>query len=106
MFAVNIRGYFYCARACIPHMVANQSTSAQGHCCGKIVHIASITAWGILPNLLDYVSTEGAVISFTRALKRRGTLEGLANAVLLLISPRSDFITGQTLVVDGGWVMA
>jgi NAD(P)-dependent dehydrogenase (short-subunit alcohol dehydrogenase family) len=148
VFAINIRGYFFCARACIPHMIKNQAATAQDHCCGKIVNIASITAWGILANLLDYVSAKGAVISFTRglarevgpqnitvnaiapgafptdaekihpdpegytrfilerqALKRRGTVEDLANAVTFLASPRSDFITGQTLIVDGGWIM-
>ena len=37
-------------------------------------------------------------------LKRRGTSADIANAVLFLVSPLSDFITGQTLLVDGGWV--
>jgi NAD(P)-dependent dehydrogenase (short-subunit alcohol dehydrogenase family) len=148
VFAVNVKAYFLCARACVPHMLRQQAATPANHCCGKIVNIASITAWGILPNLLDYVSTKGAVISFTRglareigpqnitvnaiapgafptdaekihpdpenynryildrqALKRRGTAEDLANAVVFLASPRSDFITGHTLVVDGGWVM-
>jgi NAD(P)-dependent dehydrogenase (short-subunit alcohol dehydrogenase family) len=38
-----------------------------------------------------------------QSLKRRGTSNDIANAVLFLTSPMSDFITGQTLVVDGGW---
>ena len=40
-----------------------------------------------------------------QALKRRGRPEDIAQALLFLCSDRSGFITGQTLNVDGGWVM-
>jgi 3-oxoacyl-[acyl-carrier protein] reductase len=40
-----------------------------------------------------------------QALQRRGTPTDIANAVLFFASPLSDFVTGQTLLVDGGWVM-
>ncbi len=36
-------------------------------------------------------------------LGRIATPSDVANAVLFLISERADFITGHTLVVDGGW---
>ncbi len=140
VFAVNIKGYYLCARATYPHMKARGG--------GKIVNISSVTfALGKWDKLLHYVSTKGAVVGFTRALarelgaerinvnciapgafptdaekihpdpegynrfvlenqmiKRRGMPEDIANAVLFLVSPLSDFITGQMLVVDGGWV--
>lgn len=41
----------------------------------------------------------------SQALKRRGSFEELAAAVSFLAGPESSFITGQTLNVDGGWVM-
>lgn len=34
---------------------------------------------------------------------RAATVEDIANAVLFLVSPESRHITGQSLVVDGGW---
>ena len=37
-----------------------------------------------------------------RSIKRRQTPQDLTGAVLYLASPDSDFVTGQTLVVDGG----
>ena len=36
-------------------------------------------------------------------LGRLGTVEDLVPAAVFLASPESDFITGQTLYVDGGW---
>lgn len=38
-------------------------------------------------------------------LKRIGDVKDIANAALFLASNQSDYITGQTLVVDGGMVM-
>ena len=62
VLAVNLKGYFLCARAAFPHL------QASGH--GRIVNLASITAFIGLTHLLDYVSSKGAVISFTRSLAR------------------------------------
>jgi NAD(P)-dependent dehydrogenase (short-subunit alcohol dehydrogenase family) len=41
----------------------------------------------------------------TRALKREEDPQDLVGACVFFASPESDFITGQTLVVDGGQVM-
>jgi 3-oxoacyl-[acyl-carrier protein] reductase len=41
----------------------------------------------------------------TRALQRLQTPEDLVGAIAFFASPDSDFITGQTLVVDGGACM-
>jgi 3-oxoacyl-[acyl-carrier protein] reductase len=40
-----------------------------------------------------------------QALKRRGVPEDIVGAVVFLASDDSSFVTGQTLVVDGGWLM-
>jgi len=40
-----------------------------------------------------------------QAIQRRGTPEDIANILMFLASDASSFITGQTINVDGGWVM-
>lgn len=40
-----------------------------------------------------------------QALKRRGTPDDIANLTMFLASDASSFITGQTINIDGGWVM-
>lgn len=40
-----------------------------------------------------------------QSIKRRGTPYDIASALMFLTSQESSFITGQTLNVDGGWVM-
>ncbi|NWK98366.1 oxidoreductase [Sphingobium lactosutens] len=41
-----------------------------------------------------------------QAVKRRGTAADIAHAIAFLAAEEAGFITGQTLHVNGGWVMA
>ena len=60
--ATNLKGYFLCARAAAPHLKAGGR--------GRIVNVASITFFGGIPMLLDYVASKGGIVAFTRALAR------------------------------------
>ena len=62
LMAVNVKGPFLCACAVVPHMRAGNY--------GRIVNIASGTAYKGTPNFLHYVTSKGAVIAMTRALAR------------------------------------
>jgi len=37
--------------------------------------------------------------------KRMGRPEDIANAIVFLASDKADYITGQIIVVDGGWTL-
>jgi len=58
----NLKGYFLCARAAYPHLKASGS--------GRVINVASVTFFGGVPFLLDYVASKGGVVGFTRALAR------------------------------------
>jgi NAD(P)-dependent dehydrogenase (short-subunit alcohol dehydrogenase family) len=62
MLAVNTVGVFLCCRAVAPHMRARKR--------GRIINVASGTAFKGAPFLLHYIASKGAVISMTRALAR------------------------------------
>jgi NAD(P)-dependent dehydrogenase (short-subunit alcohol dehydrogenase family) len=139
VMAVNVRGIFLMAKHVAPHMIAQRY--------GKIINIGSGTAARGIPHMLHYVTSKGAVTSFTRALSRElgahnicvntlapgftisdsvveqnpGHLASarepsiqrralkrdevpadLVGTLIFLASAESDFITGQTLAVDGG----
>lgn len=138
VMAVNVRGPFLMVKHVAPHMIARKS--------GKIINIASGTAYKGLPNFLHYVTSKGAMVSFTRALsrelgahniavntlapglilsdtglqntahlddardkvvqsraiKRDGFPEDSTGALVFLASGESDFMSGQTVAVDGG----
>lgn len=135
---VNVLGPFLMAKAVLPSMRALGG--------GRIINIASTTAFKGTSNLLHYTTSKGAVVAMTRALARelgrdqilvnavapgftvsdgvnehaaamaamRTNAPGaralgremvpddLVGAVRFLAGPLSGFMTGQTLVVDGG----
>jgi len=71
-FRTNIFAQFFLAKAAIPHM-------REG---GAIVNTASATAFAGSPHLLDYSSTKGAVVAFTRSLSGSAVKQGIrVNAV-------------------------
>jgi NAD(P)-dependent dehydrogenase (short-subunit alcohol dehydrogenase family) len=74
VLAVNLKGYYLCARACFASM------AARGH--GRIINLSSVTFFVGFENLLDYVSSKGGVIGFTRALAKEVGPEGITvNAI-------------------------
>jgi NAD(P)-dependent dehydrogenase (short-subunit alcohol dehydrogenase family) len=70
----NLKGYFLCARAAYP------SLKERGH--GRIINLASLTFFTGFALLLDYVSSKGGVVGFTRSLAREIGPEGITvNAI-------------------------
>jgi NAD(P)-dependent dehydrogenase (short-subunit alcohol dehydrogenase family) len=57
-FQTNLFGYFYLTQAAMPHLKAGAA----------IVNTTSVTAYRGSPQLLDYSSTKGAIVAFTRSL--------------------------------------
>jgi 3-oxoacyl-[acyl-carrier protein] reductase len=74
VLATNLTGYFLCARSAFPYI------QPRGH--GRIINIASITFFGGWGMLLDYVTSKGGIVAFTRALAREIGPEGVnVNAI-------------------------
>jgi len=140
LFAVNVKGVFFCSQAVAIEMRKRKK--------GKIINISSIAAIGAQASLSAYSSTKGAVLTMTRVfalelagdnvqvnailpgttdtgmakaamvdpewtrqitegipMKRLGETRDLLGAVLFFASSDSDYCTGQTLIVDGGYSM-
>jgi 3-oxoacyl-[acyl-carrier protein] reductase len=69
---------------------------------------------GVAPGLIDTPLTRrlfGSSAAFDARVQekiplgRAGRPEEVAEAVVFLSSPESGYITGETLLVDGGWVL-
>ncbi|MDF3040665.1 MAG: short-chain dehydrogenase/reductase [Thermomicrobiales bacterium] len=58
----NLKGYYFCARAAYPFLKDSGR--------GRVINVASITFFGGVPFLLDYVASKGGIVGFTRALAR------------------------------------
>ncbi|MGP6145763.1 SDR family oxidoreductase [Jeotgalibaca sp. A122] len=57
-FRTNIFAMFYFVKAAMPHFTKG----------ARIINSTSVTAYRGSPNLLDYASTKGAILAFTRSL--------------------------------------
>jgi NAD(P)-dependent dehydrogenase (short-subunit alcohol dehydrogenase family) len=62
VLGTNLKGYFMCAQSAFGYM------KERGN--GRIINVASITLFGGWPMLLDYVTSKGGIMAFTRALAR------------------------------------
>lgn len=130
---VNLNGAVYCAQAVIPSMkkqrsgrIINISAGASfgapkmaayssskaalvvfTKCLAAELGPFGINANSIVPGSFGPPERFGkAVLDFVRRrypLGRLGTPEELANGVLFLASPMSDYITGASLPIDGGF---
>lgn len=137
VLAVNLRGPFLLARACLVHFQKQRS--------GRVVFLSSITGPRVSsPGYSHYAATKAGILGFMRTaalewapwnvtlnavepgnvltegvkehqpqsfidaqaaavpLRRLGTPEDIAHAVHFLASDEASYITGQTIVIDGG----
>lgn len=71
-YRTNILSFFYMTQAALPHMKKGST----------IISTASVTAYAGEPLLVDYSSTKGAIVSFTRSLSLQLAEQGIrVNAV-------------------------
>ena len=71
-FRTNIFGMFFLTKAALPHLGAGSA----------IVKTTSVTAYQGNPSLVDYSSTKGAIVAFTRSLSQQLVGKGIrVNAV-------------------------
>lgn len=71
-FRTNIFAMFYTVKEALPHMTAGS----------RIINTTSVTAYRGSPKLLDYSSTKGAIVAFTRSLSMSLAEKGIyVNAV-------------------------
>ena len=123
VLGVNARGVYLGLRYSIPHLLRNGS--------GAVVNTASMASNVAFPGVIAYCASKGAVQMMTKTaaveyagsgirinaicpdlitkvvnatpLGRYGTPTEVANLALFLASDESSYITGESILIDGGY---
>jgi NAD(P)-dependent dehydrogenase (short-subunit alcohol dehydrogenase family) len=66
-FRTNLFGYFFMTQSTLPHLMKGSA----------IVNTTSVTAYRGHDTLVDYASTKGAIVSFTRSLAKQLAKDGI-----------------------------
>jgi pteridine reductase len=130
---LNLRAPFLVAQSAAPHLARARGTivniadlgglepwpSYAAHSVSKagVIMLTKVLAAALAPEVTvnaiapgtvlvpeDYDTEKRAFLSETTPLKRLGTPQDAVNAMLYLVE-HGDFVTGETLVVDGGRVL-
>lgn len=73
-FKTNIYSYFWMTKYCMPHLKKSKGST--------IINMSSVNHYIGRQDLLDYTSTKGAIVAFTRALSNQVVGEGIrVNAI-------------------------
>src|SRR6202040_3474632 len=100
----NVRGIWFMAKAVGTYWIEKKIK-------GKVLTMSSVRGrHGNVSGYTGYCTSKGATDSLTRAralsripLGRLGEVEDLVGMAIYLLSPASDFCTGQIMYVDGGY---
>jgi len=100
----------FTSSASLAYTASKGAIKAMTHWLGKHLAPLNIRVNTLYPGMIDTDMTHPAVVmdSFAEPtlaatpLKRFGTIEDCANAILFLASDASSYMTGQDLIVDGG----
>ena len=116
---MNLKSVFLCSQAVLPAMLKQHY--------GKIVNISSIYGFTGNATRSSYAAAKAGVAAFTKSLEtprvrghysdkawaaavaqipmgRTGTPDEIASAALFLVSDENNYITGQTIHVNGAWL--
>ncbi|QGJ71345.1 Short-chain dehydrogenase [Planctomycetales bacterium 10988] len=73
-YRTNLYGMFFLTKAALPHLKKQEGAT--------IINTTSVTAYRGSPSLLDYASTKGAIVAYTRSLAQQVLQDGIrVNAV-------------------------
>lgn len=96
-------GPYGAAKAGLMHLVKTMATEwGRNGIRANAVAPGSITT----PRLPETAQSRAAMEQSVLPIGRAGTTRDVAGAVLFLASGLSDYVTGHTLLVDGGWMAA
>ena len=104
MMGTNLNSVFYCSKLALPYMISKKALAKE--VAPSNIRVNCVAPGVVMTDMMQNFDEETLKeLTEETPLQKLGTPKNIADAVVFLASSKAEFITGQVLGVNGGFII-